>query len=103
MENMELSLVLVVANGRSLCHRQKQRRDSPVSSLWQQSVPGQEDRHTKSRRTRCSSCVRVEGVQGVLTLFCGGVAQTVHDARVVEFKEQLVVEELDGERQEEQV
>ena len=41
------------------------------------------------------------GVQGVLTLSCGGVAQTCHDDRVVELKEQLVVEEeVDGERQE---
>ena len=37
---------------------------------------------------------------GALTLFCGGVAQTCHDDRVVELKEQLVVEEVDGERQE---
>ena len=34
-------------------------------------------------------CVRGEGVQGVLTLFCGGVAQTCHDDQVVELKEQL--------------
>ena len=40
------------------------------------------------------------GVQGVLTLICGGVAQTCHDDRVVELKEQLVVEEVDGEGQE---
>ena len=40
------------------------------------------------------------GVQGALTLFCGGVAQTCHDDRVVELKEQLVVEEVDGEGQE---
>ena len=32
--------------------------------------------------------------------FCGGVAQTCHDDRVVELKEQLVVEEVDGEGQE---
>ena len=32
--------------------------------------------------------------------FCGGVAQAFHDDRVVEFKEQLVVEEVDGEGQE---
>ena len=44
--------------------------------------------------------MRGEGVQGVLTLICGGVAQTCHDDRVVELKEQLVVEEVDGERQE---
>ena len=37
------------------------------------------------------------GVQGVLTLICGGVAQTCHDDRVVELKEQLGV---DGEGQE---
>ena len=40
------------------------------------------------------------GVQSALTLLCGGVAQTCHDDRVVELKEQLVVEEVDGERQE---
>ena len=42
-------------------------------------------------------CVRCEGVQGVLTLICSGVAQTCHDDRVVELKEQLGVEEEDGE------
>ena len=36
---------------------------------------------------------------GVLTLFCSRVAQTCHDDRVVELKEQLVVEEVDGEGQ----
>ena len=41
-------------------------------------------------------CVTGEGVQGVLTLICGGVAQTCHDDRVVELKEQLRVEEVDG-------
>ena len=45
-------------------------------------------------------CEGVGGVQGALTLFCGGVAQTCHDDRVVELKEQLVVEKVDGERQE---
>ena len=40
------------------------------------------------------------GVQGALTLFFGGVAQTCPDDQVVELKEQLVVEEVDGERQE---
>ena len=49
------------------------------------------------------SFVRSEGVQGVLTLFCGGVAQTCHDDRVVELKEQLGIEEEDGEGQEEKV
>ena len=43
------------------------------------------------------------GVQGALTLFCGGVAQTCHDDLVVELKEQLVVEEVDGEGQESKV
>ena len=47
-----------------------------------------------------AKCVRGEGVQGVLTLICGGVAQTCHDDRVVELKEQLGVEEVDGEGQE---
>ena len=44
--------------------------------------------------------MRGEGVQGVLTFICGGAAQTCHDDRVVELKEQLGVEEVDGERQE---
>ena len=43
--------------------------------------------------------MRGEGVQGVLTLFCSGAAQVYHDDRVVEFKEQLEVEEEDGDRQ----
>ena len=34
--------------------------------------------------SKSTSCVRGEGVQGVLTHFCGGVAQTCHDDRVVE-------------------
>ena len=45
----------------------------------------------------------MEGVQGVLTLFCSGAAQAFHDDRVVELKEQLEVEEEDGEGQEEKV
>ena len=53
-------------------------------------------------RTR-QLCERGEGVQGVLTLFCSGAAQGCHDHRVVELKEQLEVEEEDGERQEEKV
>ena len=44
--------------------------------------------------------MRGEGVQGVLTLFCSRVAQTCHDDRVVELKEQLGIEEEDGEGQE---
>ena len=48
-------------------------------------------------------CVRGEGVQSVLTLFCSGAAQACHDDRVVELKEQLEVEEEDGDRQEEKV
>ena len=48
--------------------------------------------------------MRGEGVQGVLTLICGGVAQTCHDDRIVEVKEQLgIEEEEDGEGQEGQV
>ena len=46
--------------------------------------------------------MRGEGVQGVLTLFCSGEAQVCHDDRVVELKEQLEVEEEDGDRQEEE-
>ena len=44
--------------------------------------------------------MRSEGVQDLLTLICSGVAQTCHDDRVVELKEQLMVEEVDGEGQE---
>ena len=47
--------------------------------------------------------MRCEGVQGVLTLFYSGAAQVCHDDRVVELKEQLEVEEEDGDRQEEEV
>ena len=43
--------------------------------------------------------MRGEGVQGVLTLFCSGAVQVYHDDRVVELKEQLEVEEEDGDRQ----
>ena len=42
--------------------------------------------------------MKSEGVQGVLTLFCSGGAQTCHDDRVVELKEQLGIEEVYGER-----
>ena len=50
------------------------------------------------------NCGRREGVQGVLTLFCSGAAQVVcHALRVVELREQLEVEEEDGDRQEEEV
>ena len=60
--------------------------------------------HTTAREPKRAGrdrvCVRGEGVQGVLTLICGGVAQTCHDDRVVELKEQLVVEEVDGEGEE---
>ena len=45
--------------------------------------------------------MRGERVQGVITLFCSGAAQICHDDRVVELKEQLEVEEEDGDRQEE--
>ena len=47
--------------------------------------------------------MRGEGVRNVLTLFCSGAAQVCHDDRVVELKEQLEVEEEDGDRQEENV
>ena len=47
--------------------------------------------------------MRDEDIQGVLTLFCSGAAQVCHDLRVVELKEQLEVEEEDGDRQEEKV
>ena len=50
-----------------------------------------------------SECKGVGDVVGVLTLHVGGVAQTCHDDLVFELKEQLVVEEVDGERQEGEV
>ena len=42
----------------------------------------------------------MRSVQGVLTLLVGGAAQAFHDDWIVELKEQFVVEEVDGERQE---
>ena len=48
-------------------------------------------------------CGWVEDVQGVLTLFCSGAAQVVcHALRVEELREQLEVDEEDGDRQEEE-
>ena len=41
----------------------------------------------------------VEDVQGVLTLFSSGAAQVCHALRVGELREQLEVEEEDGDRQ----
>ena len=53
--------------------------------------------------SRCAFCGRGEGVQGVLTLFCSGAAQVAcHALRVEELREQLEVEEEDGDRQEEE-
>ena len=54
-------------------------------------------------RSRLIVCERGEGVRGVLTLFCSGAAQVCHDLLVVELREQLEVEEEDGDRQEEKV
>ena len=48
------------------------------------------------------TCGAVEDVQGVLTLFCSGAAQVCHALRVNELREQLEVEEEDGDRQEEE-
>ena len=45
-------------------------------------------------------CGGVEDVQNVLTLFCRGAAQVFHALRVAERREQLEVEEEDGDRQE---
>ena len=45
----------------------------------------------------------MEDVQGVLTLFCSGAPQVGHALRVGELREQLEVEEEDGDRQEEEV
>ena len=63
-------------------------------------VRGRDHELAEGQEVGLITCVRVEGVQGVLTLFCGGVAQTCHDDRVVELKEQLGIEEEDGEGQE---
>ena len=53
--------------------------------------------------TRWVICEGVEDVQGVLTLVCSGAAQVVcHALRVGELREQLEVEEEDGDRQEEE-
>ena len=50
-----------------------------------------------------SICGAVEDVQCVFTLFGRGKAQVFHDPREEELKEQLEVEEEDGDRQEEKV
>ena len=55
-------------------------------------------RQTRGHIEPC--CEGVGDVVGVLTLSVGGVAQTCHDDRVVELREQLGVEEVDGEGQE---
>ena len=47
-------------------------------------------------------CEGVEDVQRVLTLFCSGTAQVCHALRVDELREQVEVEEEDGDRQEEE-
>ena len=47
------------------------------------------------------TCGRCEGVQCVLTPVCSGVAQVFHVLRAEELREQLEVEEEDGNRQEE--
>ena len=57
--------------------------------------PGDHVELAEGQEVGLITCERVGGVQGVLTLNCGGVAQTCHDDRVVELKEQLVVEEVD--------
>ena len=67
--------------------------------LAQQSRRSTRNTHWRERCI-CGICEGAGGVQGALTLFCGGVAQTCHDDPVVELKEQLIVEEVDGERQE---
>ena len=54
------------------------------SSLWMRSI-----------------CGGVEDVQGVLTLFCSGAAHVCHALRVEELREQLEVEEEDGDEEEE--
>ena len=60
-------------------------------------------RRNLASRTQLAPCEGSGDVVGVLTLLVGGVAQTCHDDRVVELKEQLVVEEVDGEGQGEKV
>ena len=55
------------------------------------------------QRAAYPTCGRGKGVQGVLTLFGRGKAQVCHDLRVVKLREQLEVEEEDGDRQEEEV
>ena len=47
-------------------------------------------------------CRRVEDVQGVLTLVRRGAAQVCHVLRVEELREQLEVEQEDGDRQDEE-
>ena len=48
------------------------------------------------------TCRRVEDVISVLTLVRGGAAQVCHVLRVEELREQLEVEEEEGDRQDEE-
>ena len=80
-------------------HTEALLKPNAVFSTFFQPQHTNTNKHTKHTHTH-TNCVRGEGVQVVLTLICGGEAQTCHDDRVVELKEQLGVEEVDGEGQE---
>ena len=61
--------------------------------------------HTHVRDAACCRhgfCGAVEDVQFALTLFCSGAAHVCHALRVEELREQLDVDEEDGDRQEEE-
>ena len=82
----------------------KQRVQRILGDCWQLETNGQCIKGDNcSFRHDVNKCGRGEGVQGVLTLLGRGKAQVCHVLRVVELlKEQLEVEEEDGDKQEEE-
>ena len=81
----------------------KNKEKSPQARSATVTEAAQEFKSTVIGGSTTNFCGRSEGVQGVLTLFCSGAAQVCHHLRVVELREQLEVEEEDGDRQEEEV
>ena len=84
------------------CSWQRETSSSSTIALSSRSLRGISKAMLEETRlsNSCAFFVKEwEAFKVVLTLFCGGVAHTCHDDRVVELKEQLVVEEVDGERQ----
>ena len=84
-------LLAVIANGLGTPHGSRKQR-SHFTSWYTIAHRGDDDACFTLRRASYLPCGRCEGVQGALTLFCRGAAQTCHDDRVVELREQLEME-----------